>query len=67
MSFFLWHDPEMASRENVVINQLKWENKLLQTDIKEMQKMRDINYRNGEEEDEVQEVDQHNSLKAKDW
>ena len=29
--------------------------------------MRDINNRNCEEEDEVKEVGQHYSLKAKDW
>ena len=57
----------MASRAKVVINQLKWENKLLQREVKEMQNMRDINYRNCEKEDEVKEVDQHNSLKVKDW
>ena len=32
-----------------------------------MQNMRDINYKNGDEEDEVKEVDQHSSLKVKDW
>ena len=29
--------------------------------------MRDKNYINGEEGGEVKEIDQHNSLKAKDW
>ena len=31
-----------------------------------MQKLKDINDRNGEEEDEVKEVNHHNSFKAKD-
>ena len=39
---FLWHDLEMASREKVFINQLTWENKLLHTEIKEMQEIKDI-------------------------
>ena len=47
----------MAPKAKVVINQLKWENKLLHREIKEMQTMRDINYINGEEGDEVKEVD----------
>ena len=57
----------MAPKAKVVINQLKWENKLLQTEIKEIQKMKDINDRNGEEENEMKEVDHHNSFKAEDW
>ena len=57
----------MAPREKVVINQLKWENKLLQTEIKEMHKLKDKNDRNAEEEDEVKEVNHHNSFKAEDW
>ena len=56
----------MAPKAKVVINQLKWENKLLQTKIKEMHKMKDINDRNCEEEDKVKEVDHHNSSKAED-
>ena len=65
--FFVWHDLEMTMRTKVVINQLRWEKKLLQTEIKEMQKIRDKNDRNYEEDDEVNDFDQHNSLKAKDW
>ena len=42
--FFLWQDPEMASRAKVVINQLKGEDKLLQREIEEIQTMRNINY-----------------------
>ena len=57
----------MAHRAKVIINQLKWENKLFQTEIKEMQKMKDKNDRNGEEEDDVKEVYHHNSFKAEDW
>ena len=57
----------MAPRAKVVINQLKWENKLLQMEIKEMQIMNDKKDKNGEEEDEVKEVNQYNSLKAKYW
>ena len=46
MSFFFFlHDPEMTPRAEVVINELGWEKKLLQTKIKEMQKMRDKNDR----------------------
>ena len=51
----------------VVINQLKWENKLLQTEIKEMQKMNDITNKNGEEKDEVKEISHHYSFKVGDW
>ena len=40
---------------------------MFQREIKEMQNMRDINYKNGKEGDEVKEVDQHNSLKVKYW
>ena len=54
----------MSSRVKVVINELKWENKLLKTKIKEMHKVKDRKDINGEEEDEVKEVDQHNSLKV---
>ena len=60
--FFLWHDLEMAPRAKVVINQLRWEKKLLEMEIKEMQKMSDKNDRNCEEDDEVNNFDQHNSL-----
>ena len=64
--FFLCPDLEMSSRVKVVINELKWENKLLKTKIKEMHKVKDKKDRNDEAEDEVKEVDQHNSLKVKD-
>ena len=64
---FLWHDPKMTSREKVVINQLRWERKLLQMEIKEMQNMREKNDRICEEDNEVNNFDQHNSLKAQDW
>ena len=60
------HDPEITPRAKVVINQLRWEKKLLQTKIKEMQKIRDKNDRNYEEDDKVNNFDQHNSLKAQD-
>ena len=64
--FFLWPDLEMSSRVKVVINELKWENKLLKTKIKEMHKVKDKKDRNDEAKDEVKEVDQHNSLKVND-
>ena len=48
---FLWHDPRMTLRAKVVINQLRWEKKLLQTEIKEMRKMRDKSERNCEEDE----------------
>ena len=67
LSFFLWHDPKMAPRAKVVINQLKWENKLIYTGIKEMYKIKDKNDINDEKEDEVKEVDHNNSIKAGDW
>ena len=48
---FLWHDPGMTPRAKVVINQLRWEKKLLQTEIKEMRKIRDKSDRNCEEDE----------------
>ena len=57
----------MTPRTKVVINQYRWEKKLLQIKIREMQKMRDKNDRNCEEDDEMNNFDQHNSLKAQDW
>ena len=36
--FFLWHDPQMTPRAKVVIDQLRWEKKMFQMEIKEIQK-----------------------------
>ena len=61
---FMWLDLEMSAKVKVVINELKWENKILKMDIKDMQ---EVKGRNGEEIDEVKEFQQHNTLEARDW
>ena len=56
---FMWLDLEMSAKVKVVINELKWENKILKTDIKDMQ---EVKGRNGEEIDEVKEFQQHREI-----
>ena len=52
--FFLWRDPEMSFKAKVFINDLKWENKMLQMELKEMHKLKDRNVKGTNEIKEVQ-------------
>ena len=51
--YFLWYGFEMCGKANAVINELNGENKMLKKVIKEMQKLKDMDY---EGTDEVKEL-----------
>ena len=51
--YFLWYGLEMCAKAKAVINELNGENKMLKKEIKEMQKLKDMDH---EGTDEVKEL-----------